>query len=151
MRRTVSTGPPRLPCPGAGTSEIVPSVLVADPLEKLVEERHRERGVPVCGAVDDALRNQCRTARRNRLDADTKGCGDVSGAMRSWTERRHRNEVFALARCQPIEPYEKEVLVKLVTNSRRSAFDVIGRDRTLWRDIPDVVTPFLEEVWIPMR
>src|SRR5579863_1644189 len=151
MRRTVSTGSPRLPRARVATGGGDRSALVADPLEELVEERHRERGVSVRGAVDDAFRDQRRTARRHRLDADAEGSRNLPRAMRPGTQRCHRDEVLSLTRREAVEPHEKEVLVKLVSNSRRSAVDVIGGDRALWRHVPDVVAPLLEEVRISVR
>ena len=58
--------------------------------EELVEQRHGERSITMCGAEDHALGDETASARRDALDSDAELPCDVSRTVRAGTEGCHR-------------------------------------------------------------
>src|SRR5262249_46996816 len=89
-----------------------------DSLHELIEERDRERSISMGRAVDHAFRNQFTSHRGYAGYAFPKSLRDVSGAMRSGTEVRHRPQIALFRGCQSIEANPEEAGVQLGEGKR---------------------------------
>ena len=71
--------------------------------------------------------------------------------MRSLTQFGHGCEIALLRRRQPVHTNEEEVLIQLTLNVGAGKAHILERDRRLRSDIPNVISPLLEEVGIALR
>lgn len=78
-----------------------------------VEERHRERGISMGRAVDHAFGNQLAPHGGYAGYAFPKSLRDISGAMRTGTEFRHRTQVVLFGGRQSIEANPEKAGVQL--------------------------------------
>src|SRR3974390_1927183 len=71
--------------------------------------------------------------------------------MRPGAEAGHRAKIFLRGQCEPVKPDAKEALVECRYRLVRCAQNIFVTNRTRRSNVPRVLAPFLQEIWVTLR
>ena len=115
---------------------------------ELVKEGHGESDVAVGGAVDHAFLDELGAHRAEAGDLDAEGFGDVASALGAGAEVSDGAEEVLFAGGEAVEPDAEEVLVQAGNGRGRGGLDDGWGDGAGRGQVPSLVAPFLQEIWI---
>jgi hypothetical protein len=93
-------------------------------LHESIKHRHRECGFAVPLAPNHAFVDELLSDSGNRCCNDAECGSNIPGLVRSWTELRHRSQMFLLQSCQAVETHTEEIRIEMRNDVWCRLFDV---------------------------